>query len=196
MQNINYLKVKQQRISFHCLWVLFDLCSLSFLFGFWLNYKMQQTKFDYHALKLEYFASDIDEIKWFRLDKGLNYNSRVATMTKGRGEEKQKRKDWIIEKALAKKQKELADKMEISFDDLLQAKKTIIDLLQAKLKQYAKELESEDWEVYINMKDLEKIWKITKTELGEPTFVSKNENKDEFTWNWPLVQIIRADINK
>jgi len=157
---------------------------------------MQQTKFDYHALKLEYFASDIDEIKWFRLDKGLNYNSRVATMTKGRGEEKQKRKDWIIEKALAKKQKELADKMEISFDDLLQAKKTIIDLLQAKLKQYAKELESEDWEVYINMKDLEKIWKITKTELGEPTFVSKNENKDEFTWNWPLVQIIRADINK
>ena len=117
-------------------------------------------------------------------------------MTKGRGEEKQKRKDWIVEKALAKKQKELANKMEISFDDLLQAKKTIIDLLQAKLKQYAKELESEDWEVYINMKDLEKIWKITKTELGEPTFVSKNENKDEFTWNWPLVQIIRADINK
>ena len=157
---------------------------------------MQQTKFDYHALKLEYFASEIDEVKWFRLDKGLNYNTRVATMTKWRWEEKQKRKNWIIEKALAKKQNELANKMEISFDDLLQAKKTIIDLLQAKLKQYAKDLNNWDWEVYVNMKDLEKIWKITKTELWEPTTIAKNEWKTEITWDWPLVQIIRADINK
>lgn len=156
---------------------------------------MQSTKFDYNALKLEYFESEIDEIKWFRLDKGLNYNTRVATMTKGRGEEKKKRRDWIIEKALAKKQNELANKLQISIDDLLQAKKTIIDLLQAKLKKYSKELD-DTWEVFINMKDLEKIWKITKTELGEPTIVAKNDNKTEIQSEWPLVQIIRADINK
>lgn len=156
---------------------------------------MQSTKFDYNALKLEYFESEIDEIKWFRLDKGLNYNTRVATMTKGRGEEKKKRRDWIIEKALAKKQNELANKLQISIDDLLQAKKTIIDLLQAKLKKYSKELD-DTWEVFINMKDLEKIWKITKTELGEPTIVAKNDNKTEIQSEWPLVQIIRADINQ
>ena len=154
---------------------------------------MQSTKFDYHALKLEYFASDIDEIKWFRLDKGLNYNSRVATMTKGRGEEKKKRRDWIIEKALAKKQTELAKDLEISIDELLKAKRNVIDLLQVKLKQYLWQV-NEAWTIPV--KDLKTLREMTKTELWEPTTIAKNEWKTEITWDWPLVQIIRADINK
>ena len=155
---------------------------------------MQQTKFDYNALKLEYFQSDIDEIKWFWLAKGLKYNSRVSVYTKGRWEEKQKRKDWIIEKALAKKQNELAKKLEIDVDDLLKQKKTVIELLKVKLNQYVKEANEDNSN--INVKDLETIRKMTKTELWEPTTIQKNDNKTEFTWDWPLVQIIRADINK
>ena len=46
--------------------------------------EMQQTKYDYTALKLEYFKSEIDEIKSFRIDKGLTYSSRTREMTKGR----------------------------------------------------------------------------------------------------------------
>lgn len=154
---------------------------------------MQSTKFDYNALKLEYFASDIDEIKWFRLDKGLNYNTRVSTMTKGRGEEKKKRRDWIIEKALAKKQTELAKDLEISIDELLKAKRNVIDLLQVKLKQYLWQV-NEAWTIPV--KDLKTLREMTKTELWEPTTIAKNEWKTEITWDWPLVQIIRADINK
>jgi hypothetical protein len=45
---------------------------------------MQQKKFDYNALKLEYFKSDIDEIKRFWAEKGLKYNSQVGEHTKGR----------------------------------------------------------------------------------------------------------------
>lgn len=154
---------------------------------------MQPTKFDYNALKLEYFQSDIDEIKWFRLDKGLSYNSRVATMTKGRGDEKKKRRDWIIEKALARKQTELAKKLEISVDELLQAKRNVIDLLQIKLNQYIKGIQ-EWWSV--NIKDLRTIREMTKTELGEPTTIQKNESKTELSWDWPLVQIVRAEFNQ
>ena len=154
---------------------------------------MQQTKFDYNALKLEYFQSDIDEIKRFWLDKGLNYNTRVATMTKGRWDEKKARREKIIEKALAKKQNELAKKLEIDVDDLLKAKKTVVELLKVKLNQYVKKID-EDWA--INEKALETIRRMIKTELWEPTVVAKNENNTQLSWDWPLVQIIRADINQ
>lgn len=156
---------------------------------------MQSTKFDYNALKLEYFESEIDEIKRFWLDKGLNYNTRVATMTKGRWEEKQKRKDWIIEKALAKRQKQLAKGLEISVDELLQAKRDIVDLLKAKLEEYFNDVD-ENWKSKINVKDLKTLREMTKTELWEPTTIQKNENKTELQGDWPLVQIIRADINQ
>lgn len=154
---------------------------------------MQQTKFDYNALKLEYFQSDIDEIKRFWLDKGLNYNTRVATMTKGRWDEKKARREKIIEKALAKKQNELAKKLEIDVDDLLKAKKTVLELLKVKLNQYVQGINEGK---PINTRDLETIWRMTKTELWEPTVVAKNDNNTQLSWDWPLVQIIRADINQ
>lgn len=154
---------------------------------------MQSTKFDYNALKLEYFESDIDEIKWFWADKGLKYNSQVAMRTKWRWDEKKAWKEKILEKALAKKQNELAKKLEIDVDDLLKAKKTVVELLKVKLNQYVKKID-EDWA--INEKALETIRRMIKTELWEPTVVAKNENNTQLSWDWPLVQIIRADINQ
>ena len=44
----------------------------------------ESVNFDYNALKLEYFQSDIDEIKGFWVAKGLKYNSKVGEHTKGR----------------------------------------------------------------------------------------------------------------
>lgn len=154
---------------------------------------MQQTKFDYNALKLEYFQSEIDEIKWFRLDKGLNYNSRVATMTKGRGQEKQKRKDAIIQKALERKKNEIAKKLEIPVEDLFAIKKQAIELMKAKLNQYAKKRKENPDDTPINIKDVDKIRKMSKTELWEPTIVAKNEWKTTLETNWPLVAIIRSE---
>lgn len=160
--------------------------------------EMQQTKYDYNALKLEYFKSDIDEIKWFRIDKGLNYNSRVATLTKGRGQEKQKRKDAIIQKALEKEKNRIANKLEIDPEDLFKTKKQAYELMKVKLNQYTKKInqakeDGEEENVPLNMKDLEKIRKVAKVELWEPTVVAKNEWTTELKTNWPLVAIIRSD---
>ena len=156
---------------------------------------MQQTKFDYNALKLEYFQSEIDEIKWFRLDKGLNYNSRVATMTKGRWQEKQKRKEKILEKALERQKNKIAKELEIPVEDLFKIKKDVIELMKHKLKQYTQkvDLAVDGEDVSINTKDLEKIRKVAKVELGEPMIVTKNEWKTTIESNWPLVAIIRSE---
>lgn len=159
---------------------------------------MQQTKYDYTALKLEYFKSEIDEIKSFRIDKGLTYSSRTREMTKGRGQEKQKRKDAIIQKALEKEKNRIANKLEIDPEDLFKTKKQAYELMKVKLNQYTKKInqakeDGEEENVPINMKDLEKIRKVAKVELWEPTVVAKNEWTTELKTNWPLVEIIRSD---
>ena len=160
--------------------------------------EMQQTKYDYNALKLEYFKSDIDEIKSFRIDKGLTYSSRTREMTKGRGQEKQKRKEAIIQKALEKEKNRIANKLEIDPEDLFKTKKQAYELMKVKLNQYTKKINqakelNEEENVPLNMKDLEKIRKVAKVELWEPTVVAKNEWTTELKTNWPLVAIIRSD---
>jgi hypothetical protein len=67
-----------------------------------------------------------------------------------------------VEKALAKKQNELAKKLEIDVDDLLKAKKTVLELLKVKLNQYVQGINEGK---PINTRDLETIWRMTKTEL-------------------------------
>jgi len=155
-----------------------------------------QTKYDRPALKLEFFESDFDDVQAFfqqRHNKETANNGQIARWTKGRAKEKAERKEKIVEKALAKKQTELAKDLEISIDELLKAKRNVIDLLQVKLKQYLWQV-NEAWTIPV--KDLKTLREMTKTELWEPTTIAKNEWKTEITWDWPLVQIIRADINK
>lgn len=154
---------------------------------------MQQKNFDYNALKLEYFQSEIDEIKGFWVAKGLKYNSKVGEHTKGRWQEKQKRKDAIIQKALERKKNEIAKKLEIPVEDLFAIKKQAIELMKAKLNQYAKKRKENPDDTPINIKDVDKIRKMSKTELWEPTIVAKNEWKTTLEANWPLVAIIRSE---
>lgn len=154
---------------------------------------MQQKNFDYNALKLEYFQSEIDEIKWFWVAKGLKYNSKVGEHTKGRWQEKQKRKDKILEKALERQKNKIAKKLEIPVEDLFAIKKQAIELMKAKLNQYAKKRKENPDDTPINIKDVDKIRKMSKTELWEPTIVAKNEWKTTLETNWPLVAIIRSE---
>lgn len=149
---------------------------------------MQQKNFDYNALKLEYFQSDIDEIKGFWVAKGLKYNSKVGEHTKGRWQEKQKRKEKILEKALERQKNKIAKELEIPVEDLFKIKKQVIDLMKRKLKKT-----EDDEEASMNMKELEKIRKVAKVELGEPTIVAKNEWKTTLETSWPLVSIILSE---
>lgn len=149
---------------------------------------MQQTKFDYDALKKEYFDSDIDEIKWFWIDKGLKYNSRVATMTRGRGQEKKAHKEKLFEEYKEKQRKELLKKYEVPVEQLLESKLATIGLLRKKLKFFI-DMKPEEI-ANMNMKEVEKIWKMLKTELWEPTTIQKNEGKTTLETDWPVVQIV------
>jgi hypothetical protein len=126
-----------------------------------------QYKYDRPAIKLEFFESDFEEVQPFFLqiyNKDTTKNKQIAVATKGRAKEKQERKEKIVEKALAKKQNELAKKMEISVDELLQAKRDIVDLLKVKLEEYFNDLD-ENGKSKINVKDLKTLREMTKTEL-------------------------------
>jgi len=156
---------------------------------------MQAKNFDYNALKLEYFMSDIPEIKRFWIEKGLKYNSQVGEHTKGRGQQKQKRLDDITAKALERKKNEIAKKLEIPVEDLFKTKKQALEVMKAKLNQYIKQINGNPDEANISMKELEKIWKMTKVELWEPTIVQQNTGtiNANLETSWPLVQIVRDD---
>lgn len=130
-------------------------------------------KYDYSALKLEFFESDYDEVSAFLTNKWLT--SKInRTDTAGRSKDKKERKEKIVEKALERRQNELAKKLQIPMERLLEAKKTSIQLVRKKLQAIIKKTQ-EDWDL-VDLKELETIWKMSKTELWEPTTVSKNEN--------------------
>ena len=124
---------------------------------------MQKTKYDYDALKREYFDSDEDEIKSFCIGKGLAYSSRVRAMTKGRGQEKKAHKEKLFEEYKEKQRKELLKKYEVPVEQLLESKLATIGLLRKKLKFFI-DMKPEEI-ANMNMKEVEKIWKMLKTEL-------------------------------
>ena len=152
---------------------------------------MQQTKFDYDALKKEYFDSEIDEIKSFWINKGLTYSSRVRMQTKWWGQEKKAHKEKLFEEYKEKQRKEMLKKYEVPIEQLLESKLATIGLLRKKLKFFI-DMQPEELG-NMNMKELEKIRRMLKTELGEPTTIAKNEWKTEIQSSWPLVNIICSE---
>lgn len=131
-----------------------------------------KSKYDRQALKLEFFQSDIDEVQDFLKRK---YGEKLASSSmknkcKGWSKEKQEYKDKILQKALERRAKEEAKNLEIPVDKLMKAKKAVIWLFMQKVE---KELLQK--EPNINVKEFDKILKIIKTELGEPTNISKTD---------------------
>ena len=131
---------------------------------------MWKLKYDWSSLKLEFFQSDIDEVKEFFQRKYNVYNRNIQQNTKGWTKEKQLYKTDILQRALERKAKEEAKNLEIPVGQLKMAKKTVIWLL---MKRLQKIIEDEDSDININ--ELERILKMTKTELWEPTNISKND---------------------
>ena len=135
---------------------------------------MPKRKYDRQALKLEFFQSDIDEVKSFLDDKKVTYNSVSRRNTKWRYNEKQEYKDKILQKVLEKRAEEEAKSLEIPVDKLMKAKKAVIWLFMNKLNRTLEEQKA-DKDADFNVKEFEKILKVIKTELGEPTNISKTD---------------------
>lgn len=133
-------------------------------------------KYDYQALKLEFFKSDFDELKAFLSEKWVNYTSwGIAKMTRWWTKEKQEWKEKILQKALEENAKKQAKSLQVPLEELMKWKKAILQLLLVQVSKYVKL--SQKWEDFdIDTNDVDRILKIFKTELWEPTKITKNEN--------------------
>ena len=141
----------------------------------WVN---RTKKFDFSALKLEFYQSEYDEVKAFFEDNYNTYSTWVRKKTAGWSEDKKTWKEWMINKAIEREQEKRARELEIPIDQLKSLKKSAILLYWKHLKKY---IDDKKWNLKINVSDLDKIIKSIKVELWEPTTITKNENinKDE-----------------
>lgn len=143
---------------------------------------MPKAKHNYPAIKMEFFQSDIDEVKVFIEGKYGKWRRSWtwAKQTTGWAKEKQQYKEKILAKALEKNALKQANELEVPVDTLKKAKKkAIIKIINYLNKE-------------LNPSDMEKVVKMIKTELGEPTTYSKNENLNmekfewiHIIWKWP-----------
>ena len=135
-----------------------------------------KSKYDRQALKLEFFQSDIDEVynflAWKFGEKTVKWN--LKNKVKGWSKEKQEYKDKVLQKALEKRAKEEAKSLEIPIDQLMKAKKAVISLFMNKLNKVLAQQKTDE-NADFNVKEFEKILKVIKTELGEPTNISKTD---------------------
>ena len=138
---------------------------------------------DYSALKLEFFKSDFDEVKWFLSDKWVNYDSRRATRTKWRTKEKQERKKNIVEKALMKQAEKQANELSVPIEDLMKWKKAVLQLLLVQVSKFVKANQDKK-DIDIDVWDAEKILKMFKTELWEPATIWANYNMNASKVEW------------
>lgn len=126
-------------------------------------------KYNWQALKLEFFQSEIDEVKVFFRGKYGVWNTQTSRMTTGRSKQKQEHKNQILQKALEKKAEDDAKSLEIPMLELRKAKKAVLWILIKKVSQVIKDNDE------INVYEQERILNMIKRELWEPTTITKND---------------------
>lgn len=129
---------------------------------------MPKRKYDWSELKLQYFASEIDDVTSFLSQVWVktiswSYNKQVKWWAK----EKEAWKQKIIEKALKRNLEKKAKSLEIPVEVLQKWKKNALIWIMNQLTKHSDTM---------NMRDRVTGLNALKTELWEPTTVSKNEN--------------------
>ena len=129
---------------------------------------MPKAKYDRADLKLKYFQSEIDDVKAFFKQLWSNHlDWNTTKKTKWWSKEKQEYKQKIIEKALKDNLKKQAKELEIDVEVLKKWKKNALVWIINQLSKNSEKMSMRDRVVWLNA---------LKTELWEPTTVSKNEN--------------------
>lgn len=122
-------------------------------------------KYNWKALKNEYFKSKIDEVEGFIQDKyKTKTNWYIRKNTKGRKEEKEKYRDEIYAEAKERNKEKAIQDLEIPIEIMKEWKKEWILSIVEDLK--AKKLSMSDKVKGINQ---------LKVELWEPTSFTKND---------------------
>lgn len=145
---------------------------------------MAVKKYDWLKLKQDFFESEFDDVKWFLREKWVNYTTWwIAKQTKWWTKEKQKIGEKAFDKALEKKIKEEAKKLEVPAELCLRNIKKAIELSWIKLEQMSKTKK-------ISTKDLNNIWCMNRIQNNMPTTYVKSENENMNTERIETIQII------
>ena len=129
---------------------------------------MPKRKYDWSELKLQYFQSDIDDVTGFFQDVlGIKLTWGIREKIKWWAREKQEYKQKIVDKALKKTLEKKARELEIPIEVLQKWKKNALIWIMNELTKNSKNMKMRDRVAGLNA---------LKTELWEPTTVSKNEN--------------------
>jgi len=129
---------------------------------------MAITKYNRPEIKLDFFSSDFMEVKPFMESKWYGWSWNINQHTRGWWKEKAKYMDRVLQKAITRNSDKQAKSLKVTMEFLQKAKKNA-------LIKIAKQITEDD---LITMKDLV-IWLWTiKTELWEPTKITKNENNN------------------
>lgn len=145
---------------------------------------MARTKYNRPEIKLDFFSSDFMEVKPFMESKWYGWNWNINQHTRGWWKEKAKYMDRVLQKAITRNSDKQAKSLKVTMEFLQKAKKNA-------LIKIAKQITEDD---LITMKDLV-IWLWTiKTELWEPTKITKNENNN--TNNEELTDTDKAILDK
>ena len=131
-------------------------------------------KYDFAALKQEFFESDIDEVSNFLKEKygdKLAKSNQIKNNTLGWSKEKQAYKQKIVDMAIEKSAKKSANDLTkaIPLERLIQMKLDFFDLIELAIEKLASAKK-------IDMDQIVKGLNAIKTELGEPTKVTQNTN--------------------
>ena len=130
---------------------------------------MAKQKYDWYKLKLEFFQSDFDDVKWFLSELWVNYTTGwVAKHTRWWTKEKPEYNQKITQRALENALKKQAKELEIPMDQLSKAKKNAV------IKAINVMMEDK-----LSMADSERIIRILRTEMWLPNTYSRNENINE-----------------
>ena len=143
-----------------------------------------KSKYDRQDLKLQFFQSDIDEIKSFFADKWLTYNSEIRKRTNWRWKEKQEMKAKIVEDAIKLNAKKQAKELSVPIEDLMKWKKAVLQLLLHQVAKFVKSNQEDKKPKEIDVADAEKILKMFKTELWEPATIWANYNMNANKVEW------------
>ena len=146
-----------------------------------------KSKYDRPALKLEFFESEIDEVQEFlRWKFGENIaKSSMKNKCKWRPKEKQEHKKKILEDTLKENAKKQAKELSVPLEDLMKWKKAIIQLLLQQVAKYVNESRNKDWTINdVDIWNAEKILKMFKTELWEPSTIGTNYNLNANKIEW------------
>lgn len=140
---------------------------------------MATPKYDWHSLKAEYFKSDIIDVKGFFESIWHSHNTHIIKNTKGWNLEKKKWKKELKQKVIEEAEKEFIKTYKPDIEELGKYHKALMWIIAKKLNSMAKkETDAED----IFVSDVERLWKMVKTEKNEPTSISDNTNRQD----WPI----------